>query len=225
MANGKPMDTKIFSAKDYFNYYFAGITWLICALTTALKSSVDYTSTIEFIGKIHVAILIVLLLAIPFLTGFILSPAGNLITTLLRKIVGDPADWALVLAGQKFSTTKRPFQERISEPSRTKILEKLTLLQGGPAKYSPFYLVRNYVEIKANDNARTLVNRSLDMANLTESLLIPIPLLGFLIGEIFISQNGSLILGVLLFTLLCYRYIQLRQYWVKHNYRTFLILE
>jgi hypothetical protein len=219
------MDIKIFSTKDYFNYYFAGIAWFICALTIILKKPINYNCTIEFIGKIPIAILVVLLFAIPFLTGFVLSPAGNLITALLRKIVRDPADWVLVLAEQKFLTTKKPFQKRISEPSRTKILEKLFLLQGGSTKYSPFYFVRSYVEIKASDNARTLVNRSLDMANLTESLLIPIPLLGFLIGERFIPQFGSLILGVVLFLSLCYRYFQLREYWVKHNYRTFLILE
>ncbi len=219
------MDIKIFSTKDYFNYYFAGIAWFICVLTIILKNPINYTYTIELIGKIPVAILVVLLFAIPFLTGFVFSPAGNLITALLRKIVGDPADWVLVLAGQKFSTTKKPYQKRISEPSRTKILENLSLLQGDSTKYSPFYFVRNYVEIKASDNARIFVNRSLDMANLTESLLIPIPLLGYLIGERFILQYGPLILGIVLFLLLCYRYFQLREYWVKHNYLTFLILE
>jgi hypothetical protein len=219
------MDIKIFSGKDYFNYYFAGIAWFICASTIALKNSINYTYTIDFIAKIPAPILIILLLVIPFLTGFVLSPAGNLITTLLRIIVGDPADWALVLAGKKFSTTKKLFQKRISEPSRTKILEKLSLLQGGSIKYNPFYFVRNYVEIKANDNARILVNRSLDMANLTESILIPIPLLVFLIGGMFTSHTGSVILGALSFVLLCFRYFQLREYWVKHNYRTFLILE
>ena len=219
------MNIKIFSAKDYFNYYFAGIAWLACAFSIAIKDFSNCIAMIETIGKIPVSILTVLLIAIPFIVGFVLNPLGNLITFLLRKILGDSADWVLVLSGQKFSTTKKPFQKRISEPSRTKILEKLSLLQGGSTNYSPFYFVRNYVEIKANDNARTLVNRSLDMANLTESLLIPISLFGFLIGKIFISQIGSLIFGVLLFVLLCYRYFRLREYWVKHNYRTFLILE
>jgi hypothetical protein len=221
------MDIKIFSAKDYFNYYFAGIAWLacVCVFSIVIKDFSNCAATIEEIGKMPIAILTLLLIAIPFMVGFVLNPLGNLVTFLLRKILGDSADWVLVLSGQKFSTTKKLFQKRISEPSRTKILEKLSLLQGGSTKYSPFYFVRNYVEIKANDNARILVNRSLDMANLTESLLIPIPLLGFLIGKMFISQSGSLIVGVLLFVLLCYRYFQLREYWVKHNYRTFLILE
>jgi hypothetical protein len=218
------MDIKIFSAKDYFNYYFAGIAWLACVFSISIKGFSNCAATVEIIGKIPITILAVLLIAIPFMIGFVLNPLGNLVTFLLRKIVDDPIDWVLVLSGQKFPTTKKLCRKRISEPSRTKILEKLSTLQGGPTKYSPFFFVRNYVEIKANKNALTLVNRPLDMANLTESLLLPIPLLGFLIEKIFISQICSIISGIL-FIILCYRYFQLREYWVKHNYRTFLILE
>ena len=219
------MDIKIVSVKDYFNYYFAGIVWFICAITIAFKNSTNYFCLIETFSEIPIALLVITVVVIPYILGFVLSPVGNFITILLRKLVGDPVNWVLVLQGNMYSMTKKPLQRRISEPLRTKILQKLFVLQGGYTKTSPFFYVRNYVEIKANDNTRNFVNRPLDIANLTESILLPIPVLGFLIGGIFLSPTFSFLLGAVLFLLLCYRYIQLRENWVKHNYRTFMILE
>ncbi len=219
------MDIKVFSTKDYFNYFFAGIIWLICATVLGGKDSDGYVLLLESVDKIPAAVLIVLLLVVPFTVGFVLSPVGNLVTKLLRGVLGDPADWVLVLEGQSFAKTKKPFRKRIAEPSRTKILKKVSVLQGGATNYSPFYLVRNYVEMKANDNALRLTNRALDLANFTESIIIPVSLLGFLMSKMVFNQTVSIFVGILLFLLLCYRYYQLREYWVKHNYRTFLFLE
>ena len=219
------MNANIFSGKDYFNYYFAGIAWIISLVIITTKIPLDLTKIIEFISKVPSIIMAIILLIIPFLLGFILSPACYLITACLKKIFGDPANWVLVLEKQKYSETKKCFRKRISEPLRTKILKKLSLLQEGTTNFSPYYFVRNYVEIKAKDNIRSLLNRSLDMANLTESLLIPIPLLGFLIGRIFFTVVSSVFICLFLFLLLSYRYFQLREYWVKHNYRTFAIID
>jgi hypothetical protein len=221
------MDIKIFSAKDYFNYYFSGVVWLSCAFvfTVAEKNLISLSSAVEVINNIPTTILVALLLIIPFIIGFVLNPVGNLVTTLLRKIVGDPADWVLVLSGQSYSSTKRLFRKRISGPSRKNILEKLALIQDGDAKCSPFYLVRNYVAMKANQNAQTLVNRPLDLANLAESLLIPMSLLTMLTVKTFFIPIVSVLLGLFVFVMLCCRYFKLREYWVKNNYRTFLFLE
>lgn len=163
---------------------------------------------------------------IPFVIGFVLNPLGNFVTKLLRKVFDDPVKWVLVLSKEKYSDNKKFFRKRLSEPSRTKILEKVSLLQDGDAEeYSPFFLVRNYVVENAGKNTLALANRPLDLANLAESLIIPIPLLSFLIGRVFFSWIISIGLAVFIFAILSYRYFQLRGYWVKHNYRTFLILE
>lgn len=219
------MNLKIFSTKDYFNYFFAGITWLVCAVIMIVQGSSSYLSLLDSIGKIPTAILIILSLVIPFMIGFVLSPVGNLITKSVRGLLGDPTDWVLVLKDQSFEKSKRPFRKRIAEPSRTKILDKVLVLQGGATKHSPFYFVRTYVEMKANDNTLKLSNRALDLANLTESIIIPTTLIGFFVSKFIYSQAISIIFAILLFLLLCYRYYQLREYWVKHNYRTFLILD
>lgn len=219
------MDIKIFSTKDYFNYSFAGIIWLSCIIVIFVQDLSSYNFLVESINKIPATILVIISLVIPFLLGFILSPLGNIITKLIRIILKDPTDWALVLKGQNYNTNKSWYRKRISEPSRTKILKKISTLQEGEPKYSPFYLVRNYVEIKGNDNARRLADRALDLANLTESIIIPAPLLVFLITRTLINQSISISISILLFLLLCSRYYQLRGYWVKHIYRTFLIIE
>lgn len=160
-----------------------------------------------------------------FLLGFVLSPLGNIITKLILIILKDPTDWVLVLEKQTYKQSKRWYWKRISEPSRTKILKKISILQEGEPKYSPFYLVRNYVEVKGNDNARRLADRALDLANLTESIIIPAPLFAFLTTRTLANQYLSISISILLFLLLCFRYYQLRDYWVKHIYRTFLIID
>jgi hypothetical protein len=221
------MNANIFSARDYFNYYFSGIAWLACAFVFYIveKTTFDLDAVIEIVEKTPISLWLVLLAIIPFMAGFVLSPLGYIVTTFLKKIFGDPVDWALVLKKEKYSESERTFRKRISEPSRSRILEKVSSLQNGEANYSPFFLVRNYVVENAGKNTFTLVNRPLDLANLAESLIIPIPLLSFLVGKAFSSQVLSIALAILFFVILSYRYFKLRGYWVKHNYRAFLILE
>jgi len=219
------MNTNFLSTKDYFNYYFSGIVWLVIAALSAVQKNADIHPILGITEHIPTFLQITLLLIIPYIVGFVLSPVGNIVSLFLRKICEDPTNWVLVLNKDNFPMNERFCKKkRISEPSRTKILEKISSLQDGEeTKYSPFFWVRNYVLMKENQTTLSFVNRPLDLANLTESLIIPVPILVFLVGGMFLHVCFSMLLSFLIFIILSWRYFKLREYWVKHNYRTFLI--
>jgi len=220
------MNIKFFSARDYFNYYFAGVSWLLALWAYALQQgNVEITSSMtRVIDQIPSGMLLFLSLILPFIGGVVLSPVGNLVTILLRRVWGDPADWVLVLPRDSYVRTRRLGRKRISEPARSRLNSKIVRLLGGEPKHPPFYYVRTYVEMNSDEKTRDWVNRALLLANLTESLIIPVPLAWFLVIKTFAGNYVAGTIALLSVAWLCWRYLRLREYWVKHNYRVFLFL-
>ena len=217
------MDIKnTFSAKDYFNYFFAGFIWIIDYIIylspTDTKGFFQEIKLDNFFGFL---ISSTLLLIVPFIVGFILNPLANFVTKMLRKFVGEPTEKILVLPNQSYK--EKISYKRLAENYRSKINKKIQKVFGKPIKHNPFYYVRAYVEEKGSDSTKILANRALDLANMAEGLIIPVSIFGFLITKIINIWLGIGITAIIVLLVL-YRYIQLREYWVKHIYRAFLVI-
>lgn len=212
---GNSLDTK-----DYFHYYFSGIIWIMDFFLLFFEK----LPLINIIQTIPTVESIVLIVVIPYVVGFILSPFGNCITKLIRKIFNDPVNWVLPLKSYK---TGGHEGKRLAEVWKTELISKIkkALLGEKDIKYSPFFWVRTYVELFSPENGRKLANRALTLANLTESLILPSSLLSFLILKQIELWGVGLLLSILIFSILCYRYLQLREYWVKHVYRVFYLTQ
>ena len=208
------------NGKDYFNYYFSGVVWIV-DFFLLISSRTSTGHLLGLIQKIPTVISIILVVAIPYVVGFVLSPCGNCVTKWIREIFDDPVDWVLVLGDEPAWDNKHK-GKRLAGVWRKSLYDKIKELVGKDIKYSPFFWVRTYVETFSPDNGRKLADRALILANLTESLILPSSLLSFLILEqIGLPCIVSFLISVLIFSLLCYRYLQLREYWAKHVYRVF----
>ena len=218
--------TEILSFKDYFHYYFSGMVWLI-DLWLLVKNKVSFSEVTTLASQMPSSLVFIFILVIPFIVGFVFNPLGNYVAQQVLKIMGgDPVDWMLVLDGQSYKDNRH---KKLAEPWRTFLLSKIKSLIGvskgsyPEIKRTPFYWIRTFVDLKAPLHTRQRIERVLSLANLTESLLLPVPLL-VLLG----LRNDHCIVGVIfaaaLFFTLSWRYRKLRIYWVQHVYRAFYFI-
>ena len=212
---------EILSVKDYFHYYFSGLIWLF-DLWLLMGNKISPSETIGWVSQAPASLAAVCIIVAPFVVGFVFNPLGNCVTLLIRRITGgDPANWMLVLRGQTYKDGRR---KRLAEPWRSSLLSKITSLSGGnEIKHSPFFWVRAFVDLNAPSHVRRQIQRVLSLANFTESLLLPVPLLTFLLLRQTHCAAG-IILSIGLFCVLSWRYRRLRIYWVQHVYRNFYFL-
>jgi len=214
--------TDILSVKDYFHYYFSGFVWLFDMWLVA-ERKISLNEALNLVSQAPSSLVVACVIVCPFVVGFAFNPFGNCITLLIRKIMGgDPADWMLVLRGETYRGSRH---KRLAEPWRSSLLSKIESISGihQKIKYSPFFWVRTYVDLNAPSHTRQRVERVLSLANFTESLLLPFPLLVFLLLRQNYCGVGALLSGAL-FLLLSWRYWRLRIYWVQHVYRAFYFL-
>ena len=211
----------VLSVKDYFHYYFSGFVWLLDMWLVA-GHKISLNRVLNLLSQAPPSLVISCIIVCPFVIGFAFNPFGNCITLLIRKFRGgDPADWMLVLRGETYKGSQH---KRLAEPWRSALLSKIESIAGThQIKYSPFFWVRTYVDLNAPSHTRQRIERVLSLANFTESLLLPFPLLVFLLlRQNYCSVGASL--SAALFLLLGWRYWRLRIYWVQHVYRAFYFL-
>jgi len=217
------------SRNDFFNYYFAGVIWSVnLILFISLVAPPTLPDKLEFSwlsSASGVLIIGVLVIVLPYILGFITEPLGRMVTSKFRK---------------KFESEAIDYKSdanrgsRLAFPMRNSILEMAKNIFGElKNKELYFSWIRAYVWQKGGAVAE-LANRAQAMSNLAESLIVPITLLGFLfpiwVSILFeISAGYGAFFGLLLSLSLTYlvrkRYQVLREYYVKHVYRAFLILE
>lgn len=223
------MDTiKFFSTRDFFNYYLAGVIWLfditvlLVSIGDPAKMTLQLDSAVAAIDKIPLLVLGILALILPYYIGFILNPLGGQVTRFLRWKFGDSVKWIFDYKDPRFKGKRLPgFVHKA-------ILEKLkALLNFNKDETLIFFQVRAYV-IEYGKGAAEFAERLRDLTNFCESLLVPFPLLFLILsGKGFISDLipfgiTMLVVGILMFWILSWRYLEYRYDWVKHTYRAFL---
>ncbi len=240
---------KFLSLKDFFNYYVAGSIWLI-DLFLIVISLPNKSNILALFGAIplnntiaQTIILGILTLVFPYTVGFVLSDIGGFITGVLYKWFGNPYKWVADHKDKRFDKRhlSLPVIKKIASLSNNifgfdvdKFIEK-------PELY--FFQIRAYITNK-DAPASNLAARSIDLANFAESLLIPFPLTAsltiyHLIPSIISSITGqqinegflltikiiaSIAAFIFSFLLIVNRHLRLKEYWVKHVYRAFVVL-
>jgi hypothetical protein len=237
---------KFFSLKDFFNYYVAGVVWTIdfAIMATWLgKPSNLGTAVSSLQGLPEFIVVGIMAIVLPYVIGFALSPLCYVVAKWWRKRRVDPIDWAVYYP--KYITSKyKQSNESIVERFGGRRLQEVMarqVLQLACGKFGFkvitekaisglwFYEIQAYI-VNKGGAVVDLAIRARDLSNLTESLLIPVPLFFALLTAQLIPLPDVLLLliGVAIFVLvlvlLAKRYYDLREYWVKHVYRTFVIL-
>lgn len=166
--------------------------------------------------------------------GFMLTPINGLFIKLLRIAFGDPKKW--VVDYQEKSKWQLFLHKggRLSRTNIRLVTERLKKIYGDEKEISETKIAKWFFQIRAivinqKGEAGVLAVRAQDLANFTESILLPVPLLFIILFGKFLQINLAfawvcLGVGLALFGMLCKRYLDIRTFWVKHTYRAFLAL-
>ncbi len=222
----KPND--IFSIRDFFNYYFAGLLWLLDLLVIFLILSetrgwkIDISDINTFLDSVNVAVTAVAFILIPYLVGFVFNPISNFAMEKIRNHYNEAIHW---VTDSKHKWAGQGLKEWEKEAILGKMKELYNIQN---KKFDElFFTIRAYIEENSR-GAVSLATRALDLTNLAESVVIPLPLFFILISMYYAIVLKSLwfiswiIVAILIFGLILDRYLKLRSYWVKHVYRAFL---
>jgi hypothetical protein len=211
------MDTAVLTARDYFHYYFAGLAWLglIVALVwlgdpgqiarTTPKALEDSVGSVSFAA---------LAISVPYLIGFMVGWVGDTLTMhVFFRTFGDRKRWTIYkgiddctirLAAHRLrqliatnaseslpacGTTNGPLDNGVSPRPRTSCQDRVLL-------HRQFDLLRTYVR---NSGLATveLGDRNRLLANLAESLLVPVPVALFILAIASIRNLAHPGIGVL----------------------------
>jgi hypothetical protein len=217
-----------FSVKDFLNYYIAGLIWctniallLLPRDKTELENSLTELS--NFSNAANLVLASVLILLIPYLIGFVLTPLSDKIGEQIRRRKPDPVKWVVE------DPVKFPAGLKAGEIVLIKQYIRKYFHDKDAAPDNWFFQIRALVA-RDNSGASLLANRALDLTNFSESLVLPLPLLLLIIGVRLMILGGylwgivSLLLAIGVYILLSKRHINLRSYWVKHVYRAFIAI-
>ena len=209
-----------------------GLLWLPIQDHAKLVEKLDHLQAIT--DKLSPLVLALALLIFPYVIGFTLTPVNALITRFLRFVFGDSKKW--VVDYQEKSKWQL-FLHKGRRLSRTNIrlaTQRLKKIYGDEKEISEAKIAKWFFQIRAivinqKGKAGALAIRAQDLANFTESILLPVPLLFIILFGKFLQTNLAfawicLGIGLGLFGMLGKRYLDMRTYWVKHTYRAFLAL-
>jgi len=179
-----------FSVRDFFNYYMAGIVWLMAAFLIVLwfpgtppisQTLMVIKGQTDALGPVVTGVLVVIL---PYIAGFTTRPLADLTAKHWCKKKGDPKIWVTDYR----KSANRYKGQRLPAPMVKQIngLAKQTFgyeFDKGQKKYFPtsnlhlwFFQIRAYV-LDQGGAAAELATRAYDLMNFSESLLLPVPLL------------------------------------------------
>jgi hypothetical protein len=226
-----------FSLKDYFNYYISGLVWCISFLFLAKDTLLrlkDFltTTSIEAGG---VVILGVILLFIPYVVGFTLMPLSNWFVKFWqgknRSRRPEPRKYVLMIGDMTNRESKRFEGWRISGKETKQIIETAKQIFGFEYNrdfHLYFYPIRAYVLEHGGATAQQ-AERGRDLQTFAQSLLLPVPLAVitfsiFRYWENWLPLVSGAILAIILHRILVSRYFEMEFYWVKHVYRSFLVI-
>jgi hypothetical protein len=227
--------------KDFFNYYVAGFLWL-CNIgliylpindSSKLMRELDQIQKIT--DKVSPLVMGIILLIFPYVIGFILTPVNTLVTKLLRRIFGDPKKWAVDYQTKSGWRVRLHKGKRLSHTNIRLVIKSLKKIYGEEKEINETNIANWFFQVRAivinqKGEAGVLAIRAQDLANFTESILLPVPLTLWILFSKYIEIHPvfawiCMAFGLLFFGILSYRYLHLRAYWIKHTYRAFLAEE
>lgn len=227
--------------KDFFNYYVAGFLWLCnigliyLPINDSSKLCNELVLLQKITDKVSPLVMGIILLIFPYIIGFILTPVNTLVTKLLRRIFGDPKNWAVDYQTKSGWRLRLHKGKRLSKTNIRLVIKRLKKIYGEEKEINETHLANWFFQVRAivinqKGEASALVIRAQDLANFTESILIPAPLMLWILFSNYIVIKPEfawicLGIGLLFFVILSYRYLHLRTYWIKHTYRAFLAEE
>lgn len=227
--------------KDFFNYYVAGFLWLcnIGLIYLPINDRSKLVNELEQLQKItdKVSPLIIglILLIFPYVIGFILTPLNTLVTKLLRRIFGDPKNWVVDYQAKSGWRIRLHKGKRLSRTNIRLVIKRLKKIYGEEKEINETNIANWFFQIRAivinqKGEAGALAIRAQDLANFTESILLPVPITLWILFSKYIVIKPEfawicLGIGLLFLVILSYRYLHLRTYWIKHTYRAFLAEE
>lgn len=225
----------IFSLTDYFSYYFAGFWWLACFFLILSPNIPLDQMAVNLTGLNENLVLVVggvLIIVVPYFIGFTMAPIAEALTGILIRTFGDPKK--AISRNEKHNRKfARIFWNRnlLSESVLDKSVIEINKLFGvklviGSEKLDNWNEVLfSYVSEYGNSNGGRL-NRLRNLASLTESILIPLPLFLLLLAsrQVVLPWWVLTSSGILAFLLLMYRYFVLRKNVAMQIYRSMLVL-
>jgi len=171
----------------------------------------------------------------PYVIGFAMTPVSTIFTWLLRLVFGDPKKWVVDYQSNSKWFLWLHKGRRLSKTNIRLVTQRLKLIYGNEKEISDEKISKWFFQIRAivlnrKGEAGVLASRAQDLANFTESILLPVPLTLWILFSKYIYINPvfawtCLGIGLLFFVLLSCRYLHLRTYWIKHTYRAFLAEE
>lgn len=224
---------RVLSIRDYFNYYFPGVVWLL--LVAAILPEQQKSEALRQLrsGGDTVGLLVggILAVTVPYLVGVMMSPVGGLVTKGLRDAFGDPKEWVVQhpeckAAKDRYAGKRLPMAQLKLVAQKLKSTFRISGTVDPRNLDKWFFLIRAYV-VNCAQQAAEPADRNLNLANLSEALLVPIPVilvvLSLRAATLYWSLLLLLILGGAAVVLLARSYLYLREHWVKHVYRAFLV--
>ena len=224
------------SVKDFFNYYVAGLLWILEVAIISMPLS-SYQKSLDWLGKFQgltdkmgAVLTGILFIVIPYLVGFVFTPISMAVTKMLRALFGDPKEWIVDYSEKG----KRYEGKRLAQTKIRLIIAKMKEVFGDDEKINEknlrnwFFTLRDYI-INGQGDVASLAIRTQDLFNFTESIILPLPAFVITIGIKLCANSMAFgwalgLLGLIFFGLLSYRYLKLRFYWVKHVYNSFLVV-
>lgn len=219
----------IFSIKDFFNYYFPGVIWILVFVVLLIPIHPHpmfyhyYSDLGSYVSEVPESIWLILLVIIPYIIGFAMNPMVVKLTKKLQK--GNRNAIVYSMADEKIGNKVQLWR------NKRRLIEKYSrnLFHGdgkNPKEY--FFYIRSYVADHGGEMFGLIV-RVRNILEFSEAMLIPFPLLMFFIGIRLIYpffSVGFMLIGIsfLSFYFLYWRYFRLREIWVKHIYRAFLVI-
>lgn len=174
-----------FSLRDFFNYYMAGVTWLLAVFLIVLwfpgmppaAETLSYVKQqLDALGSVVVGVLLVIL---PYITGLSARPLAQSLTTAQWEKEEEKGKGNNI-EKENFGYTpknKKMYQASSSPFSSRHLCGKH--YKGNPKllhRRRDFFWIRAYV-VDHGGAAAELATRTYDLMNLSESLFLPVPLL------------------------------------------------
>jgi hypothetical protein len=173
----------------------------------------------------------ILLVIVPYIVGFVLTPFAEVVTRCLRWAFGDPKK---IMIHEKESLKKWNawfWKKRLPESVIEKTITQAnalfnTSLRKGPSILDNWFEVFFSYIVEYGTGLNSKVIRTRDLIHFTESVLVPVPLFFFLLApwQSFISASWMRLIAIGTFILLSWRYLLLRKYLTMQIYRAMLVL-
>ena len=218
--------------RDFFNYYISGLIWILIIIVLQAKFISDqiFANIPDFL-YFQIVLPILISILFPYLVGYLMTPLSELITCALRKIFGDPKKIMVHDNSYDKSWYRFVWKKRLSKSVlgttfiETERIFQTEFIQGDSKVNNWFEVLFSYV-LEKGESLSIRVNRTRNLMNFSESIIISLPLFAFLTLTYYsnLPYFVSVLVSVFVFILISYRYLIFRKNLTMQVYRAFVVL-